>query len=60
MQVGVHLLLFLVQILFASLAITGKIVLRDFPAGSIVLFRVVGAAVVLLAGQPDLDPPLGA
>lgn len=48
MQVGVHILLFLVQILFASLAIIGKIVLRDFPAGSIVLFRVVGAAVVLL------------
>ena len=48
MQVGVHLLLFLVQILFASLAIVGKIVLRDFPAGSIVLFRVVGAAGVLL------------
>ena len=48
MQVGVHLLLFVVQILFASLAITGKIVLRDFPAGSIVLFRVVGAAIVLL------------
>jgi drug/metabolite transporter (DMT)-like permease len=47
LQVGVHLLLFLVQILFASLAIVGKIVLRDFPAGSIVLFRVVGAAGVL-------------
>jgi drug/metabolite transporter (DMT)-like permease len=47
-QVGVHLLLFVVQILFASLAIIGKIVLRDFPAGSIVLFRVVGAAIVLL------------
>ena len=48
MQVGVHVLLFLVQILFASLAIIGKIVLRDFPAASIVLFRVVGAAAVLL------------
>ncbi len=48
MQVGVHALLFLVQILFASLAIIGKIVLREFPAASIVLFRVVGAAVVLL------------
>jgi len=48
LQVGVHLLLFLVQILFASLAIVGKIVLLDFPAASIVLFRVVGAAVVLL------------
>ena len=41
-------MLFLVQILFASLAIIGKIVLRDFPAASIVLFRVVGAAAVLL------------
>lgn len=48
MQVGVHLLLFLVQILFASLAISGKIVLREFPAGTVVLFRVVGAAAVLL------------
>jgi len=48
LQVGVHLLLFLVQILFASLAIVGKIVLLDFPAASIVLFRVVGAASVLL------------
>jgi drug/metabolite transporter (DMT)-like permease len=47
-QVGVHLLLFLVQILFASLAIIGKIVLRDFPPASIVLFRVVGAAIVLM------------
>jgi drug/metabolite transporter (DMT)-like permease len=47
-QVGVHFMLFLVQILFASLAIVGKIVLRDFPAASIVLFRVVGAAGVLL------------
>jgi drug/metabolite transporter (DMT)-like permease len=48
LQVAVHLLLFVVQILFASLAIVGKIVLRDFPATSIVLFRVVGAAGVLL------------
>ena len=40
-------MLFLVQILFASLAIIGKIVLRDFPAASIVLFRVIGAAAVL-------------
>lgn len=47
MQVGVHVMLFLVQILFASLAIIGKIVLRDFPAASIVLFRVIGAAAVL-------------
>lgn len=51
MQVAVHLLLFLVQILFASLAIVGKIVLRDFPAPSIVLFRVVGAAGVLLVAN---------
>jgi drug/metabolite transporter (DMT)-like permease len=47
-QVGVHLLLFVVQILFASLAIIGKIVLQDFPPGSIVFFRVVGAAIVLV------------
>jgi len=47
-QVGVHLLLFVVQILFASLAIIGKIVLKDFSPGAIVLFRVVGAAIVLM------------
>lgn len=48
MQAGVHLLLVLVQLLFASLAIIGKIVLRDFPPVSLVFFRVAGAALVLL------------
>lgn len=43
-----HLLLIVVQILFASLAIIGKLVLKDFSPGSIVLFRVVGAAIVLM------------
>jgi len=50
-QVVVHLALFLVQVLFASLAIIGKIVLRDFPPASIVCFRVVGAALVLLTAN---------
>ncbi|MBA2627380.1 MAG: DMT family transporter [Gemmatimonadales bacterium] len=45
---AVHLALIVVQILFASLAIAGRYVLREFPAGALVLFRVVGAAIVLL------------
>ena len=44
----VHVALILVQVLFASLAIAGRYVLREFPAGALVLCRVVGAAVVLL------------
>lgn len=45
---SVHVALVLVQILFASLAISGRYVLLEFPPGALVLFRVVGAAVVLL------------
>jgi drug/metabolite transporter (DMT)-like permease len=37
----------LVQLLFASLAIAGRFVLPDFPAGALVCFRVFGAAGVL-------------
>lgn len=36
-----------VQLLFASLAIAGRFVLPQFPAGALVCFRVLGATVVL-------------
>ncbi|MGE0354259.1 MAG: DMT family transporter [Gemmatimonadales bacterium] len=45
----VHLVLILVQILLASLAIAGKFVFRELPAPALVLFRVSGAATVLVA-----------
>lgn len=44
---AVHLVLILVQVLFSSLAITGKFVLGEVPAPALVLARVLGAAVVL-------------
>jgi len=44
----VHLTLVLVQFLFASLAIAGRIVLPRFPPGVLVCFRVFGATAVLL------------
>lgn len=37
----------MVQLLFASLAITGRFVLPHFPAGALVCFRVLGATGVL-------------
>jgi drug/metabolite transporter (DMT)-like permease len=43
----VHLVLVVVQVLFASLAIAGRYVLPHFPAGALVCFRVLGAATVL-------------
>ena len=43
-----HLTLVLVQFLFASLAIAGRIVLPRFPPGVLVCFRVFGATAVLL------------
>jgi drug/metabolite transporter (DMT)-like permease len=43
----VHLTLVIVQLLFASLAIAGRIVLPHFPAGALVCLRVLGAAAVL-------------
>jgi drug/metabolite transporter (DMT)-like permease len=36
-----------VQLLFASLAITGRFVLPHFPPGALVCFRILGAAAVL-------------
>lgn len=43
----VHLALVAVQALFASLAIAGRYVLPEFPAGALVSVRVLGAAAVL-------------
>ena len=45
----VHVALAVVQLLFASLAIVGRYVLPEFPAGGLMLARVVGAAGVLVA-----------
>jgi drug/metabolite transporter (DMT)-like permease len=47
MQPLVHLVLVVVQLLFASLAIAGRFVLPHFPAGALVCFRVLGATAVL-------------
>ncbi len=49
MRARVHLVLVFVQLLFVSLAIAGRYVLREFPAGGRMLVRVVGAASVLVA-----------
>jgi drug/metabolite transporter (DMT)-like permease len=46
---AVHLALVVVQLLFASLAITGRLVLPVVPAGVLVTLRVLGATLVLLA-----------
>jgi len=48
MSPAVPLTLILVQVLFASLAIAGRYVLPEFPAGLLVTVRVLGAAAVLL------------
>ena len=49
MSPAVPLALVIVQVLFASLAIAGRYVLPEFPAGLLVSVRVLGAAAVLLA-----------
>ena len=49
MQPLVHLALVVVQLLFASLAIAGRLVLPHFPPGALVTVRVFGATLVLLA-----------
>lgn len=51
MSPRVHVALVVVQVLFASLAIFGRVILETVPAGALVLARVAGAAVVLLAVQ---------
>lgn len=40
--------------MFASLAIAGRYVLREVPPGALVMFRVVGAAIALLAANAVL------
>jgi drug/metabolite transporter (DMT)-like permease len=45
----VHVALVLVQVLFASLAVVGRIVLPVVPPGLLVTFRIFGAALALLA-----------
>lgn len=44
-----HLALILVQVLFASLAVVGRLVLPVVPPGLLVTFRILGAAVALFA-----------
>lgn len=46
---AVHGALVLVQLMFASLAIVGRVVLPQFPASALVASRVAGAALVLAA-----------
>lgn len=46
-----HLVLVLVQLMFASLAVVGRVVLPVVPAGVLVTFRIFGAAIVLLLLQ---------
>jgi drug/metabolite transporter (DMT)-like permease len=47
----VHLVLVVVQLLFASLAVAGRYVLPHVPPGALVAFRVLGATLVLLAAH---------
>jgi drug/metabolite transporter (DMT)-like permease len=53
----VHAALVLVQVLFATLAIFGRVILQTVPAGALVLVRIVGAAIVLLAVQAASGQP---
>ncbi|HEU5303713.1 MAG TPA: DMT family transporter [Gemmatimonadales bacterium] len=57
MQPLVHLVLVVVQLLFASLAIAGRFVLPHFPAGALVTVRVLGATLVLLGANAALGGP---
>ena len=59
MSPAVPLALVIVQVLFASLAIAGRYVLPEFPAGLLVTVRVLGAAAVLLAVNALARRPLG-
>lgn len=45
----VHVVLIVVQALFATLAIAAKLALRELPASALIVLRVSGAAVTLLA-----------
>ena len=53
----VHAALVVVQVLFASLAIFGRVILQTVPAGALVLVRITGAAAVLLAVQAASGRP---
>ena len=57
MRPAVHLALVVVQLLFASLAITGRLVLPVVPAGALVTLRVLGATLVLLAVKLAVGGP---
>jgi drug/metabolite transporter (DMT)-like permease len=48
---AVHLALVLVQLLFASLAIVGRVLFETVPAGAVLLVRITGAAAVMLTVQ---------
>ncbi len=48
MTPAVHAALIAVQVLFASLAIVGRFVLPEFPAGALVMIRVIGAGAILV------------
>jgi drug/metabolite transporter (DMT)-like permease len=51
-----HLALIAVQILFGTWPIFGKIVLRSMSTTSLMLFRLIGAAIVLALVQRQLRP----
>jgi drug/metabolite transporter (DMT)-like permease len=53
-----HLALIAVQILFGTWPIFGKIVLRSMSTTSLMLFRLIGAAIVLALVQRQLRPLL--
>lgn len=57
MSSRVHAALVAVQLLFASLAIVGRIVLQTVPPGALVLVRITGAALVLVAVQAASGRP---
>lgn len=42
-----HLALILVQVMFASLAVVGRLILPDVPAGVLVTIRILGAALAM-------------
>lgn len=62
MSLGVVVALIVVQLLFASLAITGKFVLPFVPAIALVVFRLAGGALVfdlVRRRQPRVEIPRG-
>lgn len=51
MTLSVHAALITVQLLFAALALAGRFVLAEFPAGALIMLRVLGAGVLLMLIQ---------